>query len=127
MTNTTLCVTLIFSSGFPGTATISASFPTSSVPMVFCKPSRSAPDEVPARNACAGVIPSLGQQDKLNRVVAVRVNRRVSSKRQSSRQAQARAERLRPAGFTAMSAFCRTSGGNFDSANPVRTANVGTR
>src|SRR5580658_3074895 len=58
MTKITLCVALILSTGFPGTATTSASIPGLSAPTLSCKPSSSAADVVPAIKDCAGVIPS---------------------------------------------------------------------
>src|SRR5580698_4808989 len=58
ITKITLCVSLMFSTGFPGTATTSASIPFFSAPTLSCNPSNSAADAVPAISDCAGVMPS---------------------------------------------------------------------
>src|SRR5580704_19672832 len=58
ITKITLCVALILSTGFPGTATTSASIPGFSAPTLSCKPSSSAADVVPAIKDCAVVMPS---------------------------------------------------------------------
>src|SRR5580700_2941434 len=57
ITKNTFSTWRIFCVGSPGTATISASLPDSSVPILSASPKRSASEDVPAFKASTGFIP----------------------------------------------------------------------
>ena len=68
------------SSGFPSTATISASFPSASEPIRSAIPSDSAATDVPLSNASMGLSPPvLHPIDELLGVAAMRAGHRVGA------------------------------------------------